>query len=86
MADSILALTFITVGVATLLTCEQQLHRQQERYDTKLAAARLAKESSDQMLATRRPATIQRGNLHAVAAPGRITVWHGFQMVVQLRK
>ncbi len=86
MADSILALAVVTLGIITLLTCQQLLTRQQAKHDTKLMAARLAKESSDQLLATGHPAVIERGGYKAVAVPDRITVYRNLRLVVSLRR
>lgn len=86
MADSILALAVVTLGIVTLLTSQQQLAHQQARYDGKLLAARLAKESSDQFRATGRPATLERQGFRATADSGRITVYHGQRLVVLLRR
>ena len=83
MADSILALAVVTLGI---ITCQQQLTRQQAKHDTKLMAARLAKESSDQLLATGHPAAIERGEYKAVAGPDRITVYRNSRLVVSLRR
>ncbi len=86
MADSILALTVVTLGIVTLMVCQRQLASQQAKHDTKLMAARLVKESSDQLYATGRTAVIKRGNYRAVAVPGQVTVYHGARLVVSLRK
>lgn len=86
MVDSILALAVVTLGIVTLLTSQQQLVRQQARHDGKLLAARLAKESSDQLRATGRPAIIERQGFRARAVPGRITVYRNKQLVVLLRE
>lgn len=85
MVDSILALAVITLGIVTLLTTQQQLTRQQARHDVHLMAARLAKESGDQLVATGRPAIIERNGFRAVATPGRITVYQGSRLVVLLK-
>ncbi|MCX2186811.1 hypothetical protein [Limosilactobacillus pontis] len=86
MADSILALTVVTLGIVTLLTAQQQLSRQQGQHDARLIAARLAKESSDQLVATGRPAIIERGGYRARATLDQVTVYHGSRLVVLLRK
>lgn len=86
MADSILALTVVTLGIVTLLTAQQQLSRQQGQHDARLIAARLAKESSDQLVATGRPAIIERGGYRTRATLDQVTVYHGSRLVVLLRK
>lgn len=86
MADSILALAVVTLGIVTLLTSQQQLTRQQARHDGRLMAARLAMESSDQSRATGRPAIIERQGYRATADSGRIAVFHGQRLVVLLRR
>ncbi|MGN1279627.1 MAG: hypothetical protein ACI4T4_02960 [Limosilactobacillus sp.] len=86
MADSILALAVVSLGIITLLTCQHQLSHQQAEHDTKLLAARLAKESSDQLLATGHPATIERGGCRATATPNRVTVYRNSRLVVSLRR
>lgn len=86
MADSILALAVVTLGIVTLMVCQRQLTYQQDRRDVKLMAARLAKESSDQLLATGHTTVIKRGDYRAVAAPGHVTVYHNSRLVVSLRK
>ena len=86
MADSILALAVVTLGIVTLMVSQRQLAYQQAKHDTRLMAARLAKESSDQLPATGHPTVIKRGDYRALATPGRITVYHGSRLVVALRK
>lgn len=86
MADSILALTIASLGIGTLMVSQQQLAHQQDRHETKLIAARLAKESSDQLAATHRKAVIKQGHYRARATTEQIVVWKDSRMVVHLQR
>lgn len=70
MADSMVALAIISLGILSFSACQVQLHQQQRQLIIKLTAARLAKEASAGYHCTHRPTTIKRGPYIAVARKG----------------
>ena len=70
MADSMVALAIISLGIFSFSVCETQLHQQQRQLIVKLTAARLAKEASAGYRCTHRLTTIKRGPYVAVARKG----------------
>ena len=70
MADSMVALAIISLGIFSFSVCEIQLHQQQRQLIVKLTAARLAKEASAGYRCTHRLTTIKRGPYVAVARKG----------------
>ncbi|MCH3922458.1 hypothetical protein [Limosilactobacillus sp.] len=85
LADSLVALLVVALGIATLLMGQKQLAHQERQHRIRLCAARLAKEATDQQVATKRPATIRRGDFRALAQRRQVTVWYRQKMVVTLR-
>lgn len=70
MADSMVALAIISLGIFSFSVCQAQLHQQQRQLIIKLTAARLAKEASAGYYCTHRSTTIKRGPYVAVARKG----------------
>lgn len=85
MADSILALLIVTVGVLSFATCQHQLYLQQNRHFERLVAARMAKESSDQLRQNKKKAIIVRGGYRAVADQGEVRVWYHQRQIICVR-
>lgn len=87
LADSLVALTIVTLGISMLLAEQHQLGIQQRRHQTRLVAARLAKEVTDQLVATkgRKTVSIRRGPYQALANSHGVIVRDGQRTVVSLR-
>ncbi|WP_373842602.1 hypothetical protein [Limosilactobacillus sp.] len=88
LADSLVALTIVTLGIGMLLAGQQQLSIQQRHHQARLIAARLAKEATDQLIATRgeKTVSIQRGPYRALANSRGVVVQNGHKTVVSLQQ
>ncbi|MDO4903387.1 MAG: hypothetical protein Q3959_03885 [Limosilactobacillus sp.] len=86
MADSMIALVIISIGITTLLMCRQQLDFMNKQHVMKLNAARLAKEASDEYMLTGDTAEISRPGFQAIAANDQVVVYHQGKIVLKVTK
>lgn len=86
LADSIVALTIVSLSVAFTLMSHQCLHQQLRRQETELAASRLGKESADELLVSHHRVHKRRGNLVAEASLDRIIVYSSGQRIVEVTR
>lgn len=83
LADSLIALTIISLGITFTLICHQCLVRQSKK---QLAAYRIAKEATDELITTHRPVYIRRDKLSAVTSEEKVIVSLGGQTILEVRK
>lgn len=86
MADSLIALGIVTLGIISCLVWQQQLSSLQRGHQVRLAAARLAKETSDQAVETGRLAKMHRSGYVAIANQQTVSVWFHQKLVLQVSK
>lgn len=86
MADSLIALGIVTLGIISCLAWQQQLSNVQRDHQIRLAAARLAKETSDQATETGHVAKIQRSGYAAVADRQAVSVWFRQKLVLRVSR
>lgn len=84
MADSLVALLIVALGINLIYGCERQLVRQQRNEQVKLMAARLGKEASDQYAITRKRAVINRQAMHAQADHNGVEVNYRGRLILQV--
>ena len=81
LADSLIALTIISLGITFTLICHQCLVRQTKQQYINLAAHRIAKEATDELVATQRPVY-----LNAIASEKKVVVSLDDQIILEVRK
>lgn len=86
MADSLIALGIVTLGIVSCLSWQQQLSSVQRDHQIRLAAARLAKETSDQATETGHAAKIHRSGYAAIADQQSVSVWFRQKLVLRVSK
>lgn len=86
LADSLIALTIVSLGITFTLICHQCLVQQAKRQCTNLTAYRIAKEATDELVVTHKPAYIRRGEFRAIASPKRVIVYANNQVVLEVVK
>lgn len=86
LADSLIALMIVSLGITFTLICHQCLVYQSKKQCINLAAYRIAKEATDELITTHRPAYIRRDELSAVASEKKVIVSHGDQTILEVRK
>lgn len=86
MADSILALIVISLGVTTMITCQTALNHRQHCIEQRLIAARLAKEASDGYRLYHRPVTVARLGYSATAAGSTVLVYSHGKAIMRIEK
>lgn len=84
MADSILALIVISLGITSLLTCQFALSSRQRDLEQRLTAARLAKEASDEYLLHHQPVELTRQGYLATANEDGILVYSGRKVIMRI--
>ena len=84
MADSVLALAVISLGISSLLICQQQLNHLQAKHLVKLNAARLAKETSDEYYISGQKTVQRRNDYRAVASSNQVTVYYQNRPVLRV--
>lgn len=85
MADSLVALIVVALGINLVIVCEQQIIRQQRDAQLKLAAARLGKEASDQYAVTRQHVTLSRAKMQAQTDQAGVRVYYQGRQVLRVR-
>lgn len=86
LADSIVALTIISLSITFTLICHNCLLQQAKRQEINLAANRLAKEASDELVAVHHSVNIRRGNFLASANRNRVVVYRSDQKILEVVK
>lgn len=84
MADSILALVVISLGITSLLTCQFALGSRQRNLEQRLTAARLAKEASDGYRLHHQPVELARQGYLATANKDGILVYSGRKVIMRI--
>lgn len=83
LADSLVALTIISLSISFTFISQQCLNQQRQRQAELLTASRLAKEVSDE-LDERKYAKIHDGDYVASASLSGITVKHQGRKIIQV--
>ena len=86
LADSLIALTIISLGITFTLICHQCLVHQTKQQYINLAAHRIAKEATDELVATQRPVYLRRDELNAIASEKKVVVSLDDQIILEFRK
>ncbi len=86
LADSLIALTIISLVITFTLICHQCLVRQSKKQCIDLAAYRIAKEATDELITTHQPVYIRRDKLSAVASEEKVIVSLGGQTILEVGK
>lgn len=86
LADSLIALTIISLGITFTLICHQCLVRQIKQQYINLAAHRIAKKATDELVTTQRPVCLRRNELSAIASEEKVVVSLGDQIILEVRK
>lgn len=86
MADSLVAMFVVALGINLFFICEQQLQSQQRQQQLKLAAARLGKEASDQAAINGQSAKLRDQGMIAQANSQQVVVRANGQTLYQVVK
>lgn len=84
MADSILALIVVSIGIASLLVCQQQLNCLQAKHVVRLRAARLAKEASDEYCIHGTNTAVNRNNYRTIVTDNQVQVYYQGKIVLRI--
>lgn len=86
LADSLLALTIISLGITFTLICHQCLMQRARQQQVNLAAWRIAKEATDELAVTQQSVHARRSKFNAIASRKRVIVYYGNQMVLEVAR
>lgn len=86
MADSMVALIVISIGIISLFLCQQQLGQQERQSMVKLQAARLAKEASAGVRDGHNPITVKRGSYLAQADQQAVAVYDDNHLLLRVHR
>ncbi|GGI63360.1 HEM-1/HEM-2 family protein [Limosilactobacillus caviae] len=86
MADSLVALTVITIGINLFFICEQQLQVQRQREQLKLAAIRLGKEASDLYAIKHENIVLSKDKIVAKVNLRELTVYYQDECLYRIAK
>lgn len=86
MADSLVGLFIIAMGINLFFICEKQLWLQNRNLQLKMVATRLGKEASDLYAVKKQPAVLRHGDLTAKATQQRVVVYKNGRYLWQVEK
>ncbi|MBB1062634.1 type II secretion system protein [Limosilactobacillus fastidiosus] len=86
LADSLIALTIISLSITFTLVSHECLIQQSKRQQVNLVASRMAKEATDELVATNRPVFIKQNEFSAVASRKGVNVYRYRQPIFEVRR
>ncbi|MCI1975390.1 MAG: type II secretion system GspH family protein [Limosilactobacillus sp.] len=86
LADSLVALTIVSLSITFTLTCHQCMMQQNKRLQTNLVASRLAKEATDELAVTHHPIYLRRNEYSVVASSRQVVVYLQGERILEVTK
>lgn len=86
LADSLVALTIISLSITFTLVSHECLIQQRKRQQVDLVASRIAKEATDELVATNRPVFIRQNKFSAVASRKDVKVYRYRQLIFEVTR
>lgn len=86
MADSLISLLVVAMGINLFFICEKQLWLQNRNLQLKMAATRLGKEASDLYAVKKQPVILRQWDLTAKATVQKVIVYKNGQCLCRVEK